>query len=296
MTADTTPPTPPEATSDAAVAAPSGDTATTPGPMPVTTQDDEETTTLWRQGLPADAVVLAPSIAATPMRQPENTWAMLVLAADVMDDTDPDREGEVALFAGCWLPGQPQAAMCEEDLVLVLTAPDGESPPDDQVDVEMLLAHGSQWLRVGEWKGADPRWPWTVAVTAAAIMGRCVETTEAATLPPNVTVDRPLQGWGGKGGLVDLLAAGLLQAGEEFIWDRPARGTRHTAHIHPNGTLVLADGRAYHHPSGAIAALGGKNMSGWRSWKRTSDRRTLSDLRTELRAHRGQAIEPHRGQ
>ncbi|MEV6712710.1 hypothetical protein AB0M48_11780 [Lentzea sp. NPDC051208] len=239
-------------------------------------------------------MILAPSVAPTPMRQPENTWALLVVAADVLDDTDPNREGEVALFAGCWLPDQPQAAVCEGDLVLVLTAPNDESPPDDEVDVEMLLAHGNRWMRVGEWEGMDPRWPWTVAMTAAAIMGLHVEATETASFMPGATAGRPLRGWGGNGGLVDLLATGLIHTGEEFIWDRPGRGARHTARINSDGTLVLVDGRAYVNPSGALTALGGKHQNGWKAWKRTSDGRTLGDLRADLRARRGQTTEPRR--
>ncbi|MEV8438799.1 hypothetical protein AB0425_15605 [Actinosynnema sp. NPDC051121] len=179
MTTETMPPTPPEPTPDAGDTAPSGDSATTtPDPNPITTQD-ERAMALWREGLPTDAVILAPSIVPGPMRQPENTWAMLVLAADILDDTDPDREGEVALFAGRWLPEQPPAAVCEGDLVLVLTASDDESAPDCRVDVEMLLAHDDRWMRVGEWEGMDVHWPWTVAVTAAAIMGLRVAATEA---------------------------------------------------------------------------------------------------------------------
>lgn len=152
MTTDTTPPTQSEPTPDTAVTASDVATVTAaPEPPPNVAQDDEARM-LWWEGLPPDAVILAPSFAATQMRQPENTWAMLILAADVLDDTDPDRDGEVALFAGCWLPEQPSAAMCEGDLVLVLTTPDGELPPDERVDVEMLLAHRDRWLRVGEWK------------------------------------------------------------------------------------------------------------------------------------------------
>ncbi|MDU0294154.1 hypothetical protein [Saccharothrix longispora] len=283
MTAASAPSTPPETTPDAAVAA--QDTATEPTLLAA--QCDEKARMLWQEGLPADAVLLAPSMAATPMRQPGNTWAMLVLAADVLDDTDPDREGEVALFAGCWLPDQPQAAVCEGDLVLALSAPEGESPPDDEVDVEMLLAHGKRWLRVGAWEGVDSRWPWTVAVTAAAIMELHVEATEALQPLPGTVTGRPLRGRGGSGGLVDLLAARLLHAGEEFIWDRPGHGARHIARIHSDGILVLADGRAYHNPSGALTALGGKCQNGWKAWKRTSDGRALSDLRAELRTRRG---------
>jgi hypothetical protein len=56
-------------------------------------------------GLAPDAVILAPLLAsAAPMRLPERVWAMLVVAVDILDGTDPDRAGEVALFAGAWVP------------------------------------------------------------------------------------------------------------------------------------------------------------------------------------------------
>lgn len=292
MAADTTPRTPLEPTPHTAATAPNGGTGhAPPEPMPVAARDDDEARMLWREGLPPDALILAPSLAAAPMRQPENTWAMLVLAADVLDDTDPDRDGEVALFAGSWLPDRPPAAGCEGDLALVLTAPHGEAPLNDLVDVEMLLAHHNLWLRVGEWQALDPRWPWTVAITASAIMALHTETTD--TTPPT-PADRPLRGWGGNGGITDLLATRLVRAGEEFLWNRPGHGARHTARIHPDGTLVLADGRAYTNPSGALTALGGRHQNGWQAWKRTSDGRTLGDLRAELRLRRGLTLEPRR--
>jgi hypothetical protein len=298
MIADATPSTAISHASDAAVTPPTDDNAVTlPEPISATTPDDEETTILRREGLPPDAVILAPSVAATPMRQPDNTWALLVLAADVLDDTHLNRYGDVVLFVGSWLPDQPPAAGCEGDLVLVLTAPEGESPPQDRVDVDMLLAHDNRWMRVGEWQGMDPRWPWPVARTAAAMMGLHVEATETAgaDLPPRgTTAGRSLQGWNGTGGLVDLLSADLIRVDEEFVWDRPGYGARHTAHIHSDGVLVLADGRAYANPSGALTALGGKNQNGWNTWRRTSDGRALGDLRAELRARHGLTTEPHR--
>ncbi|WP_436499536.1 hypothetical protein [Actinokineospora sp. HUAS TT18] len=169
-------------TPHAAAAAPTQGTRTDPPPaVAIAEHGDDEAVMLRREGLPSDGVILAPSVAATPMRHPENAWAMLVLAADVLDDTDPDREGEVALFAGRWLPEQPPATQCEGNLVLALTAPEGDSPPDDLVDVEMLLAHRNRWARVGEWAGVDARWPWTVAMTAAAIIGLHTEVTETTS-------------------------------------------------------------------------------------------------------------------
>jgi hypothetical protein len=127
------------------------------------------------------------------------------------------------------------------------------------------------------------------------MMGLHVEATEVAQLPSGVMTDRRLRGWHGNGGLVDLLATGLIRAGEEFSWYRPGRGARHIAHVHSDGTLVIADGRAYVNPSGALAALGGNHQNGWKMWKRTSDGRVLGDLRAELRIRRGLPIEPRRG-
>jgi hypothetical protein len=299
MTADAIPPTPSEPAPDTAAAVPNGETSTDPpATVQIAAPGDDEARMLWREGLPPDGVILAPSVAATPMRHPENAWAMLVLAADVLDDTDPDREGEVVLFAGCWLPHQPPAALHEGDLVLVLTPPEGDSPPDDLVDVEMLLAHRDRWLRVGEWEGMDPRWPWTVAMTAAAIMGLHTGSTETSPSTAGVTPPPPaarsLRGWSRNGGLNDLLAAGLVHAGEKLTWSRPGLGVRHTARIHSDGTLVLVDGRAYANPSGATTALGGINQNGWTAWKRDTDGHTLSDLRSELRIREGLTGEPPR--
>ncbi|MFD1045332.1 hypothetical protein ACFQ1S_06900 [Kibdelosporangium lantanae] len=93
---------------------------------------------------------------------------MLVLAVNVLDDSDPDREGEVALFAGRWIRSQPNANECDGDLVLFLS--ESEDSQDERVDVEMFLAHGNRWRRVGEWPALDADWPWTVAHTAHALV------------------------------------------------------------------------------------------------------------------------------
>ena len=47
---------------------------------------------------------------------------MLVMAVDIVDGTDPDRAGEVALFAGEWVP-EPPADLCDSDLVVRLPHP-----------------------------------------------------------------------------------------------------------------------------------------------------------------------------
>src|SRR5881275_129217 len=88
---------PPELAADAAVDAPRTDpqpdhaTATAGAAQP----HDEATMRAW-EGLP-------------PVRCPDDVWAMLVTAVDIIGDTDPDRTGEVALFAGNWVADQPPA-------------------------------------------------------------------------------------------------------------------------------------------------------------------------------------------
>jgi hypothetical protein len=98
---------PPELAADAAVDAPGPDprpdhtTATAGASQP----HDETTMRAW-EGLPPDTMILAPAFAAPPMRCPDDVWAMLVTAVDIISDADPDRAGEVALFAGNWVPEQ----------------------------------------------------------------------------------------------------------------------------------------------------------------------------------------------
>lgn len=92
---------PPALTPDAAVDAPRPE----PPPDHTTTNtgasqpDDEAIMRAW-EGLPPDTMILAPVFAPPPMRCPDDVWAMLVTAVDIIGDADPDRAGEVALFAG----------------------------------------------------------------------------------------------------------------------------------------------------------------------------------------------------
>jgi hypothetical protein len=198
---------------------------------------------------------------------------MLVVAVDIVgDDTDPDRAGEVALFAGQWVARQPPADdLYDGDLVVRLTHPADptyalarELPCDHAADVEMLLARDGRWQRVGQWFGVDDRWPLVVAPTAAAVMGLHCELREAvagfeATLPSDV-------------GICDELGR-----------NRDDLGMRHTARIRADGTVVLADGRVYATPSGAATAVSGHQQNGWATF-RGPDGRTLGELREQPRA------------
>jgi hypothetical protein len=252
---------PPELAPDGAVGAPR------PEPLPDhatantgASQPRDEATLRAREGLPPDTMILAPAITSPPMRCPDDMWAMLVLAVNIIGDNDPDRAGEVALFAGQWVGDQPPADdQYDGDLVVRLTHPTDPtypSPRDHAADIEMLLAHQGRWRRVGQWFGIDDRWPLIVAPTAAAVMGLHCDLSEAvagfeATLP------------------LDAEVGGALGA-----------------RIRADGTVVLTDGRVFATPSGAATALSGYPQNGW-TVLRTSDGRTLDELRAELRARRG---------
>lgn len=255
------------------------------------TEAHDEATMREREGLPPDAIILAPAFTAPPMRCPDTTWALLVSAADIFNGTDPDHAGDVALFAGHWMADQPPAHLCDRDLVVRLVPPEDPTnslPRDNLVDVEMLLAHDDRWWHVGQWRGLDHTWPYVVAPTAAALMRLHCDRNEAAAhfdAPAPLPLE-PISG--ARGGLAGLLEAGVVTAGDEFIWKRRNHGVCHTARIRGDGFLVLADGQAHANPTGATAALGGSHQNGWHAFQRVSDGRTLHELRLELRARNGQ--------
>lgn len=245
------------------------------------------------EGLPPDAMILSPVFGPPPMRCPDNAWAMLVTAVDIISDLDSDHAGEVALFAGTWMHEQPSldSSLYDGDLVVRLSAPAAPSyalTRKRTTDVEMLLAYQGHWHRIGQWRGIGKSWPSIVAPTAAAVMGLHGDATEAAlraqTAPPPTSP--PLIRWA-RGGIAELLAAGLVTAGEELVWNRRVFGVRHTARIRADGALILADGRTFANPCGAAAALCRSFQNGWNVFRRTSDGRTLGDLRAELHTRQG---------
>lgn len=96
-----------------------------PGPAPDHTnatagasRSHEEAAIREWEGLPPDTLILAPAFDPPPMRCPDGVWAMLVAGVEIVRDADPDWAGEVALFAGCWVPDQPPAGgLFDGDLV-----------------------------------------------------------------------------------------------------------------------------------------------------------------------------------
>lgn len=82
----------------------------------------------------------------------------------------------------------------------------------------------------------------------------------------------------------DLLDAGLLDVGEELVWERPRLGEAYHATVTETGALRLADGRQFASPSRAgMEAAGMQALDGWLAWKapRRGDLK-LDDLRYQL--------------
>ncbi|SFO04631.1 hypothetical protein [Amycolatopsis rubida] len=85
--------------------------------------------------------------------------------------------------------------------------------------------------------------------------------------------------------LATLVAAGIVQVGDELRYFRRLKGEVHTARVLADGQLQLADGSRHRTPSAAIrAACNGKISEGWRTWRRVKDDRTLLELREEYTA------------
>ncbi|MFD8497298.1 hypothetical protein [Amycolatopsis sp. NPDC059657] len=286
--------TPPELTLDAAVHAPPRDAAPrhTLGIDGAAQPHNEATLRAW-EGLPPDAMILSPVFGPPPMRCPDSAWAMLVTAVDIISDVDPDHAGEVALFAGTWVREEPpvDSGLYDGDLVVRLNAPTAPSftlTRNRAADVEMLLAYQGRWHRIGQWHGIGRSWPSVVAPTAAAVMGLHSDATEAVMRPDTASppTSPPLIRWA-RSAIAELLAAGLVTAGDELVWNRRILGVRHTARIRADGALILADGRTFANPCGAAAALCRSFQNGWNIFSRMSDGRTLGELRAELRVRRG---------
>lgn len=79
----------------------------------------------------------------------------------------------------------------------------------------------------------------------------------------------------------DLLDRGLLEAGQELVWERPRLGAVYRAVVTENGSLRLEDGRTFSSPSRAAKeAANVPAYDGWYAW--AADGVPLKDLRTKL--------------
>jgi len=81
----------------------------------------------------------------------------------------------------------------------------------------------------------------------------------------------------------DLLDAGLIVEGDELEWKRPKKGEVHRANITANGSIKIADGRAFSAPSRAAnEAADVVSYDGWYAWNVVRLGKTLNDLRYDL--------------
>ncbi|WP_435614518.1 hypothetical protein [Streptomyces coelicoflavus] len=83
------------------------------------------------------------------------------------------------------------------------------------------------------------------------------------------------------GALGPLLDAGLLKSGQRLLWRRRNLGQEYLAHVTPEGSLRLEDGRICDSPSGACAAAAHGKVNGWDAW-RTDEGVSLSMLRGRI--------------
>ena len=76
------------------------------------------------------------------------------------------------------------------------------------------------------------------------------------------------------------LRAWRLQCGALFQYVCRSTGEVQIAHVLADGQLQLADGSRHHTPGAAIKlACKERIADGWRTWRRTTDNRTLAELR-----------------
>lgn len=81
----------------------------------------------------------------------------------------------------------------------------------------------------------------------------------------------------------DLLEAGLLLGGDSLVWVRPQKGEEYHAEVVDNGSVRLADGRAFTSPSrAAMEAADLPAYDGWYAWTVTRLGVRLDDLRRDL--------------
>ncbi len=79
----------------------------------------------------------------------------------------------------------------------------------------------------------------------------------------------------------DLLHSGLINPGENLIWDRRVEKVKHLAVVNSDGTITTADGKIHKTPSGAAKHLNGnKPVDGWLAWKIQKSGKSIGSLRS----------------
>ncbi|BAL85562.1 hypothetical protein AMIS_3420 [Actinoplanes missouriensis 431] len=82
--------------------------------------------------------------------------------------------------------------------------------------------------------------------------------------------------------ILDLIKAGLLNPGQELVFERPRIGEIHRAVVTDNGRIRVADGQEFASPSRAADDVSGTGTDGWYAWRVGDDGPLLDQLRQEL--------------
>lgn len=82
-----------------------------------------------------------------------------------------------------------------------------------------------------------------------------------------------------------LLDRGLLRPGQQLIFEQPRKDTRFRAVVEEDGGLRVQN-TPYPSPTAAAVAAAGGSHNGWLCW-RTTDGRSLDDLRRQVRGRKG---------
>ena len=83
--------------------------------------------------------------------------------------------------------------------------------------------------------------------------------------------------------VVELVKKGLLNPGQELIWNRRVMKEIHFAVVNQDGSITTNDGVRHKTPSGAARHLNGnKPVDGWLACKVKSSLISLAKLRAEL--------------
>lgn len=90
-----------------------------------------------------------------------------------------------------------------------------------------------------------------------------------------------------------MLEAGVLNAGDTLVWERPRSGERFVATLTDEGRIQLEDGSIHDSPSGAGKALNGYDANGWVNWRVERTGESLRDTMNALRPERPERG-PHR--
>ena len=173
------------------------------------------------------------------------------------------------------------------------------APADDDpavADVEVVAATQGEWSTVRTWQAVGARWPHEVAMSVLVHMRYLADVAFkdaqwatlagpiAAALPPGLLpaglAGEPAASPAPRApdALAELIEAGLVEVGEQLVWNG------HTATVREGG--VLHDGGPHEFAVSTVTALAsilaGYTVNGWHLWRRPRDDRPLSDLRTAL--------------